>query len=310
MASSLVPDISLVLSDLCGSPCWSWCYSYPAAPCTSNDGTGILGQVKGGQGEKRSRRSSPFPPRTTAPPIGRKDPFSSTLSTWGPCCFCPYHHLCWWGAAWGLRHGQTKEKGKRRNFHASLSFPLSESMLQGSSWVSGHLSAHSWLGSLSPAQGDTEKEKRPGTECWSNGTSKSCLPPSSVHHYLLVRVSCPRLQVLCPRYITSFHGRDTQSTLAPSYPEPELHPLFGLILYIWIFILIKCVLMSWEDLDSSFTMWLASCPNITECAVHLSCRLFYRCVSFESPMSFQRKLWWDNFSYVVGNVIWKCICKK
>lgn len=54
----------------------------------------------------------------------------------------------------------TQGKGERRNIFTPLCLSLlSEPLLQGSSWDSGHISAHSCLGSLSSAQWTLKKKR-------------------------------------------------------------------------------------------------------------------------------------------------------
>ena len=220
-------------------------------------------------------------------PAGEKGPFSGTVRTWGPCC------CCWSPAtssAGGWRLDKPKKRRKEDYFTPLCLFLLSEPLLEGSSWGSGHISAHSCLGSLSSAQW-TLKKKR------DQEVSAGLMVPQNLVHFpthpslFTCQDLTPLLQALCPWSITSFCGTDTQSVLAPYYPEPELQLVFTFEFLSFI----KCVLMSWKNIDSSFMMWLVSCPHIAECATHLSHRLCYGCDSFESLTNLQRKLWWDHF---------------
>lgn len=181
--------------------------------------------------------------------------------------------------------------GERRNSLPLCLFPLSEPLLEGSSWGSGHISAHSSLGSLSSAQW-TLKKKR------DQEASAGLMVPQNLVHLpnpsIINDLSGSHVPASGP--VSMIHNLIpwARHTECPSsiLPRTRTPPNF----YIWIFILYKCVLMSWEDIDSSFMMWLISCPHIAECAIHLSHRLCYGCVSFESLMNLQRKLWWDHFS--------------
>ena len=138
------------------------------------------------------------------------------------------------GSAWGLEGGQTKEKEKGGLFQPSLSFPALRSL-------AGRFFLRFWshqcsllLGQFEFSPVDTEEEKRPGSERWFNGPSKSCpFPNPSIIIYL------PGSHAPAPGPVSMIHNLILweRHTECPSsiLPRTRTPPSF----YNWIFILYK-----------------------------------------------------------------------
>lgn len=296
MASSLVPEISLVLSDPCASPCWSWCYSYPAPPWTSNDG--IASWAEWREAKEKREAGGARPSLLELQQLLRLEGRFLSPALWAPgdpAAAAPTTTSAGGGLPGGWGMDKPKKRGKGGMFHPSLSFPLSEPMLESSSWGSGHISAYSWLDSLIPAQGTplNKRDQEPSVALMVLQNLVYLPAPSTIICLSGSHAPVPGAVSTIHNFIPWERHTEYPSSVLPGTRTPptfwfnSLH--LNLYPYKMCFDVMRRLRFELYNVAGQF-------PNITECAVHLSCRLFYRCVSFESPMNCQRKLWWDHFS--------------